>query len=280
MPKRIIAINDISCVGKCSLTVALPVISAAGVECSILPTSLLSTHTGGFTGYTFTPLTEDMRKITAHWKSLGLRADAVYSGYLGDPDQAEITADAMDAFGGLAIVDPVMADNGKLYPGFDMRTVEVMRKLVRKADLAMPNITEASFITEDPCDGSAPVPGEALEKIMKKLSALGAKKVVISGVEDGEGIGAATYDSYTGRVSYSFAPKYEGYYHGTGDVFGSVVASMTVLGASVEDAAAEAARFTSAVVKRTRDTVKDVKYGPAFEEELPSFVEVCRKLAK
>ena len=149
MPKRILAINDISCVGRCSLTVALPVISAAGVECSVLPTAVLSTHTGGFDGFTFRDLTDDIAPVTEHWARLGLTFDAVYTGYLGSIRQIGLILDASEHFvrpGVPLIVDPVMGDAGRLYANFDSDFVAAMRTLCARADIITPNLTEASFL--------------------------------------------------------------------------------------------------------------------------------------
>ena len=149
--KRILTIQDISCVGQCSLTVALPIISACGIETSVLPSAVLSTHTAGFTGFTFRDLTEDMPDICAHWKKEGITFDGIYTGYLGSAKQIEYVKDIIKKTatdGCLAVIDPAMADNGKLYPGFDAAFVEEMKKLCADADYLLPNITEASFLTD------------------------------------------------------------------------------------------------------------------------------------
>ena len=141
---RVLTVQDISCVGQCSLTVALPVISACGVEACPLPSAVLSTHTAGFKGFTFTDLTDDMPKIQEHWQREGLSFDAIYTGYLGSARQIEYVIGLTDTVlkkNGLVIVDPAMADNGKLYTGFDMAFVEEMKKLCARADYLLPNIT-------------------------------------------------------------------------------------------------------------------------------------------
>ncbi len=283
MQKRVIAVHDISCVGRCSITVALPIISAAGIECSIIPTALLSTHTGGFTGFTFLPLTEEMEKITSHLKTLGRPADAVYTGYLGSPDQigaakaiiAELLVD-----GGAAIVDPVMGDAGRLYSGFDLRMVDGMRELCTSATVIMPNITEASFLLRRECSEAEPMPGKETESILRDLAQLGTGKVVLTGVhsEDGE-IGAAYFDSRTGDVGYAFSEKHPGFYHGTGDVFGSAFASAYILGADLADATTEAVHFTERVVKATSAANDEKRYGPVFETELWKFAKRMRDLS-
>lgn len=275
MQKRIIALHDISCVGRCSLSVALPIISAAGIECSLLPTALLSTHTGGFTNYTFLELTDEMKKIAAHWQSLSLRVDAVYTGYLGSPEQIGVAEDVIARFGGTAIVDPVMGDAGKLYAGFDSRMVDGMRRLCRSADVILPNITEASLLLDIPCDGAQPTPGERTEKLLRALAQESGVAVILSGVEDDDKIGAAVFDG--SETSYVFAKKYPGFYHGTGDVFGSAVVSAIMRGAKLCDAAKIAVSFTSAVVCRTRQCEEDKRFGPVFEPELYNFAEVLNE---
>ena len=145
--KRVAAIHDISGFGKCSLTVALPIISAAGIETTIMPTAVLSTHTGGFTGYTYRDLTGDLRAIAEHWKSLELHFDAIYSGFLGSFEQIDIVKDFIDMFradGNITVVDPAMADNGQMYSLFNMEFAKAMASLCAKADIVVPNITEAA----------------------------------------------------------------------------------------------------------------------------------------
>ena len=147
--KRVVTIQDISCLGKCSLTVALPIISAMGIETAVIPTAVLSTHTGGFTGYTFRDLTDDIPDITAHWKSMDLKFDAIYTGYLGSKRQVQIISELFDSFrneNNVTIVDPVLGDAGRYYKGFDDEFAGEMKKLCAKADYILPNMTEASFM--------------------------------------------------------------------------------------------------------------------------------------
>lgn len=284
MQKRVIAVHDISCVGRCSLTVALPVISAAGLECSIIPTALLSTHTGGFEGFTFLPLTEEMERITSHLKTLGRPAHAVYTGYLGSPDQigkAKAVVEGLLAEDGVAIVDPVMGDGGRLYSGFDQRMVEGMRELCASASVIIPNITEASFLLGRECPEKPPMPGEDTETILRELSSLGVPSVVLTGVysEDGN-IGAAYYGSLTGESGYAFSDNHPGFYHGTGDVFSSAFVSAYVLGAGLKVATEVAVNFTEQVVKATLEEGDDTRYGPVFEPSLRDFSDRMSKLAK
>ena len=168
---RVLVINDLSCVGKCSLSVALPIISACGVTCDVLPTAILSTHTGGFDGYTFRDLTDDLPNILQHWKTLGIKFDYIYSGYLGSTHQIQTVSLLKREFladGGKLIVDPVMGDDGKLYAGFDEPFVEKMRELCREADYVLPNTTEACLLTGLPY----PIQKENVKEVLEKLSEL------------------------------------------------------------------------------------------------------------
>ena len=269
--KRVLAIHDISCVGRCSLTVALPIISATGVECSVIPTAVLSTHTGGFTGYTYRDMTEDIVPIVDHWMTLGIGFDAIYTGFLGSKEQIDIVKDTIARLrrkDTVAVVDPAMADNGKMYPIFDMQFAKEMSKLCAVADIIVPNITEACFML-----GREYAPGpyspDFIEGLMKDLCAMGCKKVVLTGVyfEHGK-LGAATYDSSTGDVSYCFRDVIPGYYHGTGDVFASALVAAMVNGRSLKDSAAIAVEYTVGSIIRTYKAGSDVKYGVNFEAGL------------
>jgi pyridoxine kinase len=174
MYKRLLTIQDISCVGQCSLTVALPVISACGIETAVLPSAVLSTHTAGFSGYTFTDLTEDMPAISKHWEKENLKFDAIYTGYLGSAKQIEYVKNIFKVNGKdgcLKIVDPAMADNGNLYPGFDMAFVEEMKSLCAEADYVLPNLTEACFLTGT--EYKTEYDKEYIDSIIEKLKALG-----------------------------------------------------------------------------------------------------------
>ena len=272
MDKRLLTIQDISCVGQCSLTVALPVISACGIETAILPSSVLSNHTApGFSGWTFTDLTNDMPKILERWLTEKIDFDAFYTGYVSKA-QIPYILDIMKKTarpGALRIVDPVMADNGVMYAGFDDDFPEEMKKLVNGADVIMPNLTEASFLLGIPYD---PVLTEAkTEKILKDLNKLGAKNVILTGVSFEESkLGAACYDGV--KTDYYFAEKQPRSCHGTGDVYASAVAGALVRGKSLVEASAIAADFVVESIKKTQDD-KDHWYGVKFEKALPYLIE-------
>ena len=272
--KRVLAIHDVSCVGRCSLTVALPIISAAGIECSGMPTAVLSTHTGGFTGYTYRDLTEDILPIAKHWKSLGVRFDGIYTGFLGSFEQIDITGSVIDMVGEGAkvYVDPVMADGGKLYNVFPENFPQGMRKLCSRADVLLPNITEATLLLgEEYREG--PYTEGYIRGLLERLSALGPREVVLTGVYfDDREVGAATYDAATGEVSHSLAETVPGYYHGTGDIFSSVVVACRTRGFPLAGAAEVAVDFTQRSIARTYEAGTDVRFGVDFEHGIPKLI--------
>ena len=269
--KRVAAVHDISCLGKCSLTVALPIISAAGIECAVVPTAVLSTHTGGIDGYTFHDLTDEIIPIVKHWKSLSLSFDAIYTGYLGSFEQLDIVSSLFDLLGTketLKVVDPVMADNGILYKSFSQDFPKGMRKLCAKANIIIPNITEAVLMLDKPYQ-TGPYTVNYIESLLKELGDIGANQVVLTGVHyDEKQLGIATYDKNTGHIGYHFEDRIEGYYHGTGDVFGSALIAAILKDFDLTEAAAEAVRFTVSSIARTRAAGTDVRFGVDFENGL------------
>jgi pyridoxine kinase len=275
MQKRVITIQDISCIGKRSLTVALPILSAAGIETSILPTAILSTHTGGFTGYTFRDLTEDVEPITAHWKSLDIRADALYTGYLGSEEQIELMKKLFADFrqeGTVILVDPAMADQGKLYPAFDEQFARGMGNLCAQASIIAPNLTEASFILDKPYPGDD-YDQPYIEQTLRELAALGPAQVVLTGVSFEQGkLGAAAYVRSLDSFEYYFTERVEGYYHGTGDIYSSALLAGILNEKPLADAIRIACEFTVAAIRRTRAAATDPKYGVDFEHELGTLI--------
>jgi pyridoxine kinase len=278
--KRVITIQDISCIGKCSLTVALPILSAAGVETSILPTAILSTHTGGFTGYTFRDLTSDVEPIAAHWKSLAIKTDAIYTGYLGSQQQQQLMATFFSEFkheNTLVLVDPAMADQGKLYPAFDQAFALGMRDLCAQADIIVPNLTEATLMLERTYPGDS-YDQAYIEETLRALSALGPRQVVITGVsfEDGK-LGAAAYDATSDSFVYYFTRRVEGYYHGTGDIYSSTLLAALLNKKPLNEAIMIACEFTVGAIERTHAAATDPKYGVDFEHEIPHLIELLAR---
>lgn len=274
--KRVAAIHDLSGFGKCSLTVALPILSAAGIETSALPTAILSTHTGGISGYTYRDLTEDMRPVMKHWKSLDIKFDAIYTGFLGSFEQLDIVREFFDAFrqeDNLILVDPVMGDNGELYTVFTREFAAGMRMLCQKADIIVPNLTEAALLLDEPFH-LGPYTHAYIESLLRKLGALGPQKVVLTGVYFKEDeLGAATYDRTTDTIDYVFTQKIPGYYHGTGDVFASALLSALLNDFSLIDAAAIAVHFTTDSIRRTYKAKTDYRFGVNFEQSFPDFLK-------
>ena len=272
--KRIVTIQDISCLGKCSLTVALPVISAMGVETAVIPTALLSTHTI-FPDFTFKDLTGEIEGISRHWQSQGVGFDAIYTGYLGSQHQIDVVSQVFDAFKteeNFIFVDPAMADQGKLYAGFDMDFAHAMTKLCRKADIIDPNITEACFMTGTPYKEQ--YDERYVRELMDKLVDLGAKTVVLTGVslEPGK-TGVVGLDTDTGKTHHYFHPHIEGQFHGTGDIFSSTVVGAMMNGKSLDDALRIAANFTYECIRITAEEAPACWYGVAFEKAIPYLIQ-------
>ena len=268
---KILTVQDISCVGQCSLTVALPVISACGVETCVLPSAVLSTHTAGFSGYTFRDLTSDMPAIEAHWSKEGITFDAIYTGYLGSAEQiacVKSLTETVLAKGGKTIVDPAMADNGKLYPGFDMAFVEEMKTLCGKADYLVPNITEAAFLTGLPY--KTEYDRAYIDALIDAMIALGAKNIVLTGVSYApDKTGVVVYEN--GEYAYYEHEKLANGCHGTGDIYASAFVGALVRGRSAYDAARIAADYAVACIRHTA-TLDNHWYGAAFEPVLGKLI--------
>ena len=277
--KRVLAIHDISCVGRCSLTVALPILSCAGLDTGVLPTAILSTHTGGFQGYTYRDLTEDILPVTAHWKSLGLRFDALYSGFLGSYDQIGLVARLMEELSDestLRLVDPVMADNGRLYATYTREMAQGMHRLCRKADIITPNMTEACILLDVPYKPEGFTRRET-EDMLSRLCGLGPRQVVLTGVTLGEDqLGTAAYDAGTGEISYAFEGRYPGIFHGTGDILAGALLCGLMKGKSLQESAGLAVKFTHRCIQYTVESNQERRYGVRFEAALPYLMELLK----
>ena len=273
---RMLTIQDVSCYGQCSLTVALPVLSAMGIETAIIPSAILSTHTGGFSGYTFRDLTEDLPAISAHWKKEGIYFDALYTGYIGSKKQLEYIKDILRTNGkkdSLFIVDPVMADNGKLYYGFDEAFAAEMASFLRGADVILPNLTEAAYLLKEPYAGEGyDLP--YIEGVIRRLSALSGGDVVLTGVTfDRDKLGIAAYSAAKDSVHYYFSERIQGSFHGTGDVYASTFSGALLRGYSLEEAADLAVDFTLRAIKETLPDRNEHWYGVKFERAIPYLIE-------
>lgn len=277
MYKRILTIQDISCVGQCSLTVALPILSAAGVETAILPSAVLSNHTGGFSGWTFTDLTDDIPKIRERWEQEKIEFAAVYTGYLGSAKQIDYVKDIVKSrltAGGKFIVDPAMADNGKLYAGFDVAFVEAMKKLVFSADIILPNITEAALLTDT--EYKETYDRSYTDELTDKLLRNGAKTIIFTGISYcPETTGVLVVEN--GEQKYYEHRKIAGGFHGTGDVYASAFVGALENDFPAFEAAKIAADYTLECIEKTQGD-KSHWYGVKFESAIPSLIKALNLL--
>lgn len=272
MYKKVLTVQDISCVGQCSLTVALPILSACGMETIILPSAILSTHTAGFTGFTFRDLTDDIDKIADHWAKENISFDSLYTGYLGSVDQIDKVlhiADTRLKEGAPVIADPAMADNGVLYSIFDLEFVKNMKRLCDRADIILPNITEACFLTGT--EYKETYDEAYILDLVKKLAANDNQTVVLTGVSyTNDTTGVVVYKA--GDLQYYEHEKIAQGCHGTGDVYASAFVGALMNDKTAFEAAAIAADYTVACIKYTQGD-KDHWYGVKFEPVLGKLME-------
>lgn len=269
MSKKILTIQDISCYGQCSVTVALPILSALGFETAILPSAVLSTHTAGFKDFTVLDLTDEMPKIINHWKKENIKFDCIYTGYIGNKVQFDYILDIKENLlneGGLFIVDPAMADHGSMYWGLGEDIVNGMKKISSVADYVLPNITEASFLTENKYLEKQTK--EYQDKLIKDLYKLGAKNVILTGVEDGNLLGASAFDGK--NIVTVLKKKEEKSYHGTGDIFSSIIIGNILNGLDLKTNLDKATDF---IIDSIKNTVGDENhnYGVKYEEILKNY---------
>ncbi len=277
--KRILTIQDISCFGKCSLTVALPLLSAMGIETVILPTAVLSTHTL-FKGFTCKDLSDQLKPITDHWSQEGITFDAIYTGYLGTEEEIDTVIEIIRTFRNpntLVFVDPAMGDNGKLYPAFNEHYAKKNASLCAVADITDPNITEAAYLTGLPYRET--YQEEYVREMLKALAALGTRVPILTGVSLGEGkTGAMGYDAARDTFFHYQNDRIPAAYHGTGDIFSSVLAGAFVLGAERTAALKIAADFTARTIEETLKNPENPWYGVDFEAVIPELVEALKRL--
>ncbi len=273
--KRVLTIQDISCLGKCSLTIALPVISALGSETVILPTAVLSTHTM-FRNFTCKDLSDQIEPIAEHWKSEGVSFDAIYTGYLGTIGQIDQIKELFRSFldeKTVIIVDPVMADNGKLYPAFDMDYVRKNAELCAEADIIVPNITEASLMTG--MEYREEYDEAYIKELLAALNELGAGVSVLTGVSLEKGkTGVMGYDRATGDYYVYQNRRIDASYHGTGDLFSSTCVGEIMRGKDWRDAMRIAADYTAHTIEVTLQNPKKPWYGVDFEATIPELLQM------
>ena len=277
--KRIASIQDISCLGRCSQTVALPVISAMGVECAIVPTAVLSTHTM-FRNFTCKDLTDQLRPIADHWQAEGFHFDAIYTGYLASGEQIDAVLDFFQRLGEqdtLIFVDPAMADNGKLYPAFDAAFPAQMARVCAKADIIVPNLTEACLMTGTPYQERYDL--AYIQALLQKLCAMGAKKAVLTGVGFcPEELGVMAYDGETGEYFSYFSQHLPTSYHGTGDLFSATCVGALMNGSTLEEALKIAVDYTVTCIRITAEAGHEHYYGVEFERAIPYLLRRMGKL--
>ena len=271
--KRIVTIQDISCVGKCSLTVALPIISAMGIETAVIPTAVLSTHTA-FKNFTYRDLTNDLPKIASHWKQEKFNFDGIYTGYLGSIKQIDMLKEFFKQFKtpeNFIFIDPVMADNGKLYAGFDANFVKEMKELCKTADIIVPNITEASYMLEK--EYKENYSKEEIKHMLIELSNLGPKYVVLTGVsfKDNE-LGVMSYNKETNKFFTYFKERVPAKYHGTGDIFASTLVGAITNNNTIEEGLKIAVDYVWETIDDTYKTNKEDAYGVNFETKIPYLI--------
>lgn len=276
--KRILTIQDISCIGKCSLTVALPIISAMGVEAAIIPTAVLSTHTM-FDNFTFKDLADQISPITNHWKEEGFTFDSIYTGYLGSKEQIDMIKDLFDDFKSdqtLNIVDPAMGDKGQLYPAFDQDFAKHMATLCAKADIIIPNLTEASFMLG--LDYREDYYETYIKDVLKRLSELGPKISILTGIGFTEGqTGAMGYDRINDEFYHYEHKELDVSFHGTGDIFSSSFVGSLSNDFSWKDALKIAGDYTAKSIELTLNDKNGRWYGVNFEEAMPYLLKSIGK---
>ena len=265
---RVAAIHDLSGFGRCSLTVAIPILSAMGVQCCPLPTAFLSTHTGGFEGYTFLDLTDEMEKAAHHWKTLDLKFQAVYSGFLGSEHQIEVVRDFIRDFRGedtIVVVDPVMGDGGEVYKTYTPAMCRGMKRLAEMADVITPNLTEAALLLDMPYE-TIPTDEAGVRAVVERLSLEGKRSVVLTGFSAAPHLtGAMCFDAATGQTEIVQAQRVEREFYGTGDVFASVLTGALVKGCSLKEAAGQAVGFILECAKLTAENQLPLREGVDFE---------------
>lgn len=281
MQKRALAAHDICCVGRCSLTVALPILSAAGIQTSVLPTALLSTHTGEFTDYTYLELSDQLLPIANHLHSLDLPMDAFYSGYLASSKQVTQILQIIHLLGKKnthIFVDPAFADHGKLYSLLDNSMPEQMKLLCSHAHTIVPNLTEAALMLNIPYPGDLQYTPCFVNDLAHKLCSLGPKNVVITSISfDSSATGIAIYQRGMEEPVYAFTKQYEGIFHGTGDVFASFLLAALLNDKSLLSSARLALRLTHDSIVRTLMNGSPLRFGLQFEEILPKMWRSLKK---
>ena len=273
---RVAAIHDLCGFGRCSLSIIMPTLSAIGVQCCPLPTAFLSTHTGGFEGYTFLDMTREMEDAAHHWKTLDLKFQAVYSGFLGSEHQIEIVERFIRDFRGedtIVVVDPVMGDQGEVYKTYTPAMCRGMKRLAEQADVITPNLTEAALLLDIPYE-EMPTDEAGVRSVVEKLSMGGKRSVVLTGFSSTpELTGAMCYDAATGKTEILQVPRVHREFYGTGDVFSSVLTGALLRGKTLAEATAQAVEFILECARLTAANDLPLREGVDFEPLLGLLTE-------
>lgn len=274
---KILTIQDISCFGQCSITVALPMVSAFGIETAILPSAVLSTHTSGFTDFTVRDLTEDLPEIRKHWEKEGIDFDAIYTGFIASEEQLDYIKDIIDSRlkdGGLVFVDPAMADGGEFYSTFDQKFADKMGELCKLGDFILPNTTEACFLLHKPWKPD--FSREEMLEIANELAQFTKRYVILKGDTNKENeLGMIILDKQEDSVEIVYNDRIDYVSHGTGDVFASAFVGSTMVGKTPTQAAKIAGEFTKKAIEKTIGDESHT-YGVKFEQvicEIPDLLK-------
>ncbi len=273
--KKILTIQDISCFGQCSITVALPIVSAFGIETAILPSAVLSTHTAGFTDFTVRDLTEDLPEIRKHWEKEGISFDAIYTGFIASQEQLDYIKDIIDSRlnpEGLVFVDPAMADHGEFYNGFDQEFADKMGELCKLGDFILPNTTEACYLLHKPWKEE--FTKEEMLEMANELAEFTKRYVILKGDTHKENeLGMIVLDKKESTCEFVYNDKIDYVSHGTGDVFASTFVGSTMVGKSPTEAAKVAGEFTRKAIEKTVGD-ENHKYGVKFEQVIPELYDL------
>lgn len=276
---KILTIQDISCYGQCSITVALPVVSAFGIETAVLPSAVLSTHTSGFTDYTVRDLTEDLPAIRKHWESEEIYFDAIYTGFIASSKQLSYIKDIIDSRlkeDGLVFVDPAMADNGEFYNGFDQDFADAMGELCKLGDFILPNTTEACYILHRPWKEE--FTHEEMLEMAEELADFTKRYVILKGDTHRENeLGMVVFDKQNSTCEMVYNERVDYMSHGTGDVFASSFVGSVMSGKSPAAACKIAGEFTKIAIEKTIGDETHT-YGVKFEQAIPYLFDLLKTI--
>ncbi|MEG0295793.1 MAG: pyridoxamine kinase [Clostridium sp.] len=269
--KRVAVINDLSGIGGCSLTAAIPILSCIGVQSCPFPTAILSNQTN-YKNYYFKDLTNGMEEYKRNLNKLNLNFHGIYSGFLGSVEQIDIVLDFINEYkNAVIIIDPVMGDNGEKYDTYTVEMCNKMKRLVAVADVVTPNITEACILTGKDYNNFS-FKDEDIKDLCKEVVKIGAKRVVITGVNRGNKIYNYGYDSENNQDIITQDDYNNTYYSGTGDIFSSIICGYIIKGESFEKAIYKASDFIKKSVEFTMKFDRDTNEGIIFEPMLKELI--------